>query len=76
MQPDLRVGSEILRIIGREQCLVKSHSGKGWHVVEFDDEMRVFRCSCDGYSFRGDCRHRRTVEAFAHGDIHGVPVAA
>lgn len=74
LNPDLRVGGELVRVTGRDQALVKSRSSEGWHVVELDDEMGVYRCSCDGFMYRGRCRHVLTIARFVSGELQGVPV--
>lgn len=74
MQPDLLVEGETVRVTGRDQALVKAQSTDGWYMVELDDEMGIWRCTCKGYEHKGRCRHVNTVQAFAEGKVHGVPL--
>lgn len=69
MQPDLLINGDLVRITGREQALVKSKSGDGWHVVEYSDDEARWSCSCDGWAFRKNCRHIRNVTEWAAGRI-------
>lgn len=51
---------ERIIVIGRQQCLVASHSNPGsWHTVEYDKGQ--WHCTCISGSVRKSCRHITAV---------------
>ncbi len=68
----LLVAGERVRIPpqGRKQFLVESKSQPGTdHIVETDDADGLWKCSCEGFGFRGNCRHQRAIQSWQEGLI-------
>lgn len=58
----LLIDGEVVRVQGRQQCLVESKTTEDtWYSVEIDEHGKA-SCTCRGYEIRKKCRHARAVE--------------